>query len=113
MLLCVASIRALRADCLSATHGQIPYSTRPRLCPSELLHGSRELRIERDLNTRCRSYLRSVPCSWYTERMRPSGLESGGVDRSEGVQIVQFALVPARIGRVWKGGCSQSVLTDL
>ncbi len=37
--------------------------------------------------------------------------DAGGVDRSAGVQIAQFAGVAGRIGRVWRGGCSQSVLT--
>ncbi len=57
--------------------------------------------------------------------VRPSGLEppgpyspqgpqpdQGGVDGSGGVQIVQFARVRGRVGRVWTGGCSQSVLRN-
>src|SRR5208282_4272546 len=37
--------------------------------------------------------------------------DTGGVDASAGVQIGQIARFSGRIGRVWKGGCSQSVLT--
>jgi hypothetical protein len=37
--------------------------------------------------------------------------DTGGVDGFGGVQIFHFAGFRGHIGRVWKGGCSQSVLT--
>jgi hypothetical protein len=56
--------------------------------------------------------------------VRPSGLESPRTVRStrpstgcagcrcvRGVQMVQFVWVSGRIGRIWRGGCSRSVLT--
>jgi hypothetical protein len=36
--------------------------------------------------------------------------DARGVDGSRGVQIVQIARFSGRVGRIWKGGCSQGVL---
>lgn len=81
-----------------------------------LVMTSRQSSQDRGLTCRRQCRLR-VPAHALSEleprrAVKPHGPQpdSGGVDASGSVQIVHFARFAGRIGCIWRGGCSQSVL---